>query len=338
MLTIDGSEGEGGGQVLRTALALSAVTGAPFRIAGIRARRSKPGLLRQHLTGVRAVAEICGAEVEGDALGSGALTFRPGSVRPGAYHFAVGTAGSAGLVLQAALPPLLSASGPSTVVVEGGTHNPSSPPAPFLEHTLVPLLGRMGPQIGFRVDRLGFYPAGGGQYTVSVAPAPLRPLSLESRGAVSALEPVAVVANLGRRIAARELDVVRQALGLERRAGRIAEVPGPGPGNAVWIEARTDALTEVFTAFGRKGVAAEDVAAEAVAELAGWRDCSDVPVGEHLADQLLVPLALAGGGTFRTVPPSLHTQTNAALIERFLPVRFRLDEEGGGAWRISVEA
>jgi RNA 3'-terminal phosphate cyclase (ATP) len=336
VLTIDGSEGEGGGQVLRTALALSAITGTPFRIEQIRAKRSKPGLLRQHLTGVRAVAEICSAEVDGDRLGSDALSFRPGPVRAGAYHFAVGTAGSAGLVLQAVLPTLLVANGPSTVVVEGGTHNPASPPAPFLERTLVPLLCRMGPQIGFTVDRCGFYPAGGGQYTVSVAPAPLVPLALEVRGAVTAPEPVAVVANLGRRIAARELDAVREALGLERRAGRIVEVRGPGPGNAVWIEVRTEALTEVFTAFGRKGVAAEDVAAEAVAELVAWRDCDEVPVGEHLADQLLVPLALARGGTFRTVPPSLHTRTNAALISRFLPVRFRIEEDGG-AWRITVE-
>jgi RNA 3'-terminal phosphate cyclase (ATP) len=337
VLTIDGSEGEGGGQVLRTALALSAITGTPFRIDRIRGGRRKPGLLRQHLTGVRAVAEICGAEVEGDQLRSEALTFRPGPVRAGAYHFAVGTAGSAGLVLQAALPPLLVADGPSTVIVEGGTHNPSAPPAPFLERALVPLLRRMGPELAFAVDRCGFYPAGGGQYTVQVGPAPLAPLVLEARGAVTALEPVAVVANLGRRIAARELEVVRAALALEPRAGRITEVGGPGPGNAVWIEARAEALTEVFTAFGRKGVAAEAVAAEAVAELVAWRDCGDVPVGEHLADQLLVPLALAGGGTFRTVPPSLHSRTNAALIERFLPVRFRMTDEGDRTWRISVD-
>ncbi|MEZ4239344.1 MAG: RNA 3'-terminal phosphate cyclase [Myxococcota bacterium] len=334
VLTIDGSEGEGGGQVLRTALALSAVTGTPFRIEGIRARRSRPGLLRQHLTGVRAVAEVCGAEVEGDRLGSAALTFAPGPVRAGRYHWAVGTAGSAGLVLQAALPPLLAADGPSELVVEGGTHNPASPPGPFLEAALVPLLCRMGPRVALRTDRAGFYPAGGGQYTVSVAPAPLSPLALERRGEVE-LVPVAAVSNLSRKIAARELDVVRQGLGLEARAGELRELASPGPGNAVWIAAEAEAVTEVFTAFGRKGVSAEAVAAEALAELAAWRRC-DVPVGEHLADQLLVPLALAGGGTFRTVAPSLHTRTNAALIARFLPVRFEVTEEGGGAYRITV--
>ena len=168
MLTIDGSVGEGGGQILRTALALALVTGTPFRIHAIRARRRKPGLLRQHLTAVNAAATVGGASTDGASLGSRELTFRPGRITPGEYRFAVGTAGSTGLVLQTVLPPLLLASGPSTVTVEGGTHNPGAPPFDFLARVFLPLLRRMGAHVEARLDRPGFYPAGGGQCTVGL--------------------------------------------------------------------------------------------------------------------------------------------------------------------------
>ena len=334
MIEIDGSEGEGGGQVLRTSLGLSAITGQPFRITKIRAKRSRSGLLRQHLTGVRAVAEVCGATVEGDHLGSTSLTFRPGPTRAGSYTFNVGTAGSAGLVLQAVLPPLLVADAPSTLVVTGGTHNPTSPPAPFLQHVLFPLIERMGPQVRIRLDRYGFYPAGGGQYTVEIAPAPWRPLVLEERGAIRRVEPIALVANLPRRIAHRELDTLRALLGLEPRAGRSDEVPSAGPGNVVWIEAEAEHATEVFTAFGRKGASAEQVATEAGEECARWL-ASGAPVGEHLADQLLVPMALAAGGSYVASSLTEHTRTNAVIIGRFLDRRFSFEEREGGV-RVSV--
>lgn len=330
MRVIDGSQGEGGGQVLRTSLALSAVTGAPFRIERIRAGRAKPGLLRQHLTAARAVAEVCGARVEGDALGSTALTFAPGPVRPGRYRFAVGTAGSAGLVLQAVLPPLLVADGPSELWIEGGTHNPHAPPAGFLQRALLPLIGRMGPEVRLELVRPGFYPAGGGSYRVTVTPAPLRPLSLLERGPIASIEPTALVAHLPARVGHRELERIRSRLALERRAGRVADVAGPGPGNAVEIAVTAGELTEVFSGFGERGRPAEAVADEAVDALLRWRDAG-VPVGEHLADQLLVPLALGGGGTFRTLPPSLHTTTNAAVIAAFLDVKIAIDAAPGAA-------
>jgi RNA 3'-terminal phosphate cyclase (ATP) len=338
MIELDGAMGEGGGQVLRTALALSAHTGQPFRITRIRAGRDRPGLLRQHLTGVRAVAEICGATVEGDALASTALTFRPGPVRPGDYRFAVGTAGSAGLVLQTVLPALWSASGPSTIEVSGGTHNPASPPAEFLQHAFVPLVCRMGPTVTLALERTGFYPAGGGRYRATVTPAPLRPLALEERGGIESIALVALVANVPRRIGHRELATLREALALaDPRAGEVRQVESDGPGNAVVALVRCAGATEVFTGFGRRGVSAEEVATEAASELLAWQ-ARDVPVGEHLADQLLLPLALAGEGAFRTVPPSLHTRTNAEVIGRFLDVRFALSPEAGpdGAFRISL--
>lgn len=335
MLKIDGSQGEGGGQVLRTSLALSAITGTPFQIENIRAKRAKPGLLRQHLAGVRAVAAVCGAAVEGDALGSKSLRFRPGPIQPGSYRFEIGSAGSGGLVLQAVLPVLLMASGPSTVQISGGTHNDKSPPAPFLSKALLPLLCRMGPRLELALDRHGFYPAGGGQYTVTVHPAPLVPLHLPERGALTRVEPVAVVANLPRRIGHRELDEIRAQLGLEPRAGRVEEVESPGPGNVVWIEAHAEHATEVFTGFGRKGVAAERVAQEAVGEFVAWRD-REVPVGEHLADQLLLPCALARGGSFLSVTPSLHTRTNAAVIARFLERSFQFEDVRDGVVQVVV--
>lgn len=334
MITIDGSQGEGGGQVLRTSLALSAVTGAPFRIERIRAGRDRPGLLRQHLTAVRAVAEICGARVDGAELGATALTFVPGPVRAGSYRFAVGTAGSAGLVLQAVLPPLLLADGPSELVLEGGTHNPKSPPGGFLARALLPAIGRMGPSIGFEQVRHGFYPAGGGAYRVTVTPAPLRPLVLERRGEIRAITPTALLANLPPNVGHRELLRARDRLDLDRRAGGVLAVPSPGPGNALEITVEAEGATEVFTGFGERGLAAEQVADAAIDELSRWRD-ADVPVGEHLADQLLVPMALGGGGVFVTVAPSLHTRTNVEVIRRFVDVPIRIDRDGDRA-RIEV--
>jgi RNA 3'-phosphate cyclase len=186
MLTLDGSAGEGGGQILRSALALSLLTGTPFRIEKIRARRAKPGLLRQHLTAVQAAARIGSAQVEGAELGSRALTVRPGTVAPGEYHFAIGSAGSACLVVQTVLPPLLLASGPSVLIVEGGTHNPAAPSWDFLARVFFPLLERMGARIRTKLERHGFYPAGGGRLRVEIDPvSTLAPLELLKRGEIA---------------------------------------------------------------------------------------------------------------------------------------------------------
>ncbi len=185
MITIDGSQGEGGGQVLRTSLGLSLVTGKAFRIEKIRAGREKPGLLRQHLTAVRAAAQVGGAKVSGDEIGSRTLAFEPEQVRGGEYEFAVGTAGSATLVLQTVLPALIVAGGPSRLTLKGGTHNPWSPPFDFLQKAFLPLLERMGAKVTAELIRPGFYPAGGGEFTVEIQPVPggrLQPLDLLERG------------------------------------------------------------------------------------------------------------------------------------------------------------
>ncbi|MCK6481178.1 MAG: RNA 3'-terminal phosphate cyclase [Gemmatimonadaceae bacterium] len=321
---IDGSRGEGGGQILRTSLALSLATGTPVRVRNIRAGREKPGLLRQHLTAVRAAAEVSGADLEGAAMGSMEITFKPKAVRPGEYRFAVGTAGSAGLVLQTILLPLCLAKEPSTLVLEGGTHNPAAPPFDFLARTWLPLLGRIGFPAEARIERHGFYPAGGGRFTVRTRPAgDLRPLDLLERGEVRARRGRILQSGLPERIAERERDLLLKGTGWPAGSVSIEGVESPGPGNAVLIEAECDALTEVFSRFGEFGVRAEAIADHVMKEYRHWL-AGGVPVGRHLADQLLLPMALARGGSFRTLPLSSHSTTNIASLREF---GFRVESE-----------
>ncbi|HXU80367.1 MAG TPA: RNA 3'-terminal phosphate cyclase [Polyangia bacterium] len=335
MLVLDGSQGEGGGQILRSALGLSLVTGTPFRIDNIRAGRPRPGLMRQHLTAVEAAAAIGQAEVSGAAVGARSVFFRPGPVRGGEHRFSVGTAGSATLVLQTVLPALLIAAEPTTLVLEGGTHNPASPPFDFLARAFLPLVARMGPRVEATLERPGFYPAGGGRLRVTVSPvARLRPLELEERGPILAQRARVLLSNLPRSIGEREIHQLRQRFGWEARAFAIEMVESAGPGNVVLIEVESGSLTEVFVGFGEKGVRAEAVAERAADEAAAYL-AAEVPVGPHLADQLVLPLALAGGGSFRTLAPTPHLRTQVAVVERFLEVKMELAPQGE-AWRFHV--
>jgi len=337
MLTIDGSRGEGGGQILRSALALSLVTGKPFRIENIRAGREKPGLRRQHLTAVGAAKAIGRAEVEGASIGSRELAFSPGRVAPGEHAFAVGTAGSATLVLQTVLPALLTAREPSKLTLEGGTHNPFAPPFDFLEKAFLPIVNRMGPAVTATLERPGFYPAGGGRFTVEIQPAErLERVDLLERGAVRAVRARAVVAGLSRHVAERELKVVGRKLGLEAEHLFLEEAKTVrGPGNVLSIEVESEGTTEIFTGFGQRGVSAERVAQRAVREARRYLDAG-VPVGEHLADQLLLPMALAGGGAFRTLPLSRHSTTNVEVLREFLALDIMTDEESEEVRRVEI--
>jgi RNA 3'-terminal phosphate cyclase (ATP) len=337
MITIDGSSGEGGGQILRTSLALSLVTGKPFRMEKIRARRPKPGLRRQHLTAVLAAAEVGQAEVQGAELESRQFEFVPGEVRPGEYRFAVGTAGSTTLVLQTVLPALMTAAGPSQLVIEGGTHNIHAPPVDFLQEAFLPILARMGPKVEVTLERPGFYPAGGGSIRVEIRPAErLQRIELVDRGRILRRSACGVVARLPTHIAEREVETIRRRMSWPAESVSTRAVESAGPGNVVTIEIQSEQVTEVFTGFGQRGVPAEKVAAGAVREARRYLKAG-VPVGPHLADQLILPMALAGGGSFRTLDPSSHTTTNIQTLGRFLDLAIRTEKLDRDVWQVTFD-
>ncbi|HPD29715.1 MAG TPA: RNA 3'-terminal phosphate cyclase [Phycisphaerae bacterium] len=326
MLTIDGSFGEGGGQILRSSLALAMVTGRAFRIEKIRAGRKKPGLMRQHLTAVQAAAQISQADVRGADIGSKVVEFHPKQVQPGEYSFSIGTAGSTTLVLQTVLPALLTASGPSRLTFEGGTHNPFAPPFDFLAKAFIPLVNRMGPTVSAELERPGFYPAGGGKFTISIEPArELKGFELTERGEIIRRCGRAVVSNLPGHIAEREINVLRKGTNWGESCYSVENVAHPrGPGNVVIIEVEAENVAEVFTGFGALGRAAEAVATHALQAYQRWLK-ADVPVGEYLADQIMLPLAIAGRGRYRTTPLTLHSTTHMDLIQKFLDIEVAVD-------------
>lgn len=332
MIEIDGSQGEGGGQVLRSSLALSIVTRQPVKLTKIRAKRSKPGLMRQHLTSVNAAAEICSANVTGAELKSRELTFRPGQLKGRGYSFRIGTAGSTALVFQTVLPALLCADQPSKVTIEGGTHNPKSPPIDFLQRTFLPLVNRMGPQVTAKLNRPGFYPAGGGEIEVDIQPAKtLGPLELTERGKQKDRRVTAIVAHLPEHIGTRECNKVVRGLQWPADCSTILSMDDSrGPGNVLMAEVEFENVTELFTAFGENGKRAERVGQEVLSELRRYLKC-EAPVGEYLADQLLLPMAIGaskgtGGGVYRARCLSLHTKTHIDIIQRFLDVKIHTEE------------
>lgn len=335
MLRIDGARGEGGGQVLRTALGLSLVTGKPFEISRIRANRGKPGLLAQHLTGVRAATQIGRAEVSGDKLGSSELRFTPRALAAGDYSLSIGSAGSASLVLQTVLPAMLRADAPTTLAIEGGTHNPLAPPFDFLRDAFAPVLERMGARLELRLERYGFAPAGGGRIVATVVPRPLQPIELSSRGALLRRMAKATVSGIPEAVARRELTVVENRLELRPEELVSESVVARGAGNALAVTLEFESITEVFVGFGAKGVAAERIATTLCKEVREYLQ-SDAPVGSHLADQLIIPFALAGGGSFRTIAPTEHTRTQIDLVQEFLEVAISLTEDSPRAWRVQI--
>ncbi|MBL8884112.1 MAG: RNA 3'-terminal phosphate cyclase [Hyphomicrobium sp.] len=338
MLLIDGSQGEGGGQVLRTALTLSMITGEPFGIENIRAGRKKPGLLRQHLTCIEAASAISSAEITGAHLGSRALKFAPRAIKGGTYKFAIGSAGSTALVFQTVFLALLTAKETSSIELSGGTHNPSAPTFDYLERAFLPLLARMGAKVEARLERHGFYPAGGGCWRARVEPcAALKPIEILERGVPAACQTIAAVANIPFDVAEREVATVLDLMTWPKERANCRAVEADGPGNVVQVELGSENITEIFTGFGERRMPAETVAANVVDEVRAYL-AAGVPVGPHLADQLLLPMALAGGGAFFTQHPTAHTRTNIEIIEKFLPLSFKLKEEAKGRWRISVEA
>lgn len=330
MIRLDGSMGEGGGQVLRTSLSLAMVTGQGFVLERIRAGREKPGLKRQHLAAVQAAAQLCSATVEGAELGSLRLAFRPGPVTQGSYRFAISTAGSAMLVLQTVLPALWQANGPSAIELVGGTHNPLAPSFDFLEQAFAPVVRSMGAPLQLTMRMAGFFPAGGGQVRAEVAPAGWQPLERLQADAPPIVHARILTSQIPSHVAQRERNVLCERLGIAPEAVRILENCSPGPGNAIAVVLSHAGGGDVVTTLGERGVPAEEIAHRAADAFEELR-AAEVPVGPHLADQLLLPMALAGGGVFSTSEPTLHTTTNAEVIGRFLPVRFDVREDRIGA-------
>jgi RNA 3'-terminal phosphate cyclase (ATP) len=319
VIEIDGSMGEGGGQLLRSALALSLATGMPFRIARIRARRRKPGLLRQHLTCVEAATRLSQATTEGVELGSQEIRFAPGALRGGQHEFSIGTAGSTLLVAQALLPALLVAPSPSRLVLSGGTHNPGAPPFEFFSQALLPLLARCGATVSARLVRHGFFPAGGGRVEIEVTPARShQPLDLAERGELQARSAVALRSNLPAFVTHAECETLRRRLGWRSEECVAQEVAAHGPGNVVLVTLKHERSIELIVSFGAKGVPAEQVANAAAVEVEAWL-ANEHAVGSHLADQLPIPLALLAGGTFTTGALTPHASAVLAVLNRFIP-------------------
>jgi RNA 3'-terminal phosphate cyclase len=417
---IDGAHGEGGGQILRTSLALALITGRPLRMRQIRAGRAKPGLRRQHLACVEAAARLCHAEVRGAVLGSQDLELVPGPITGGELVIDIGTAGSTTLVVQTILVPALVAGLPLRAVIRGGTHNPLAPPFEFLERVYLPHLRAMGGEVSAMLDRHGFASGGGGsparnndrrrdstsggrerkadrgaaasgdyaargrsneasdrgddasgdhaargrsneagvrgdaasgdhaarerarkasdrgdhasgdhgQLTLEIgAGAVLRPIEILEAGPVTARRATAILARLPSHVGEREHAIVRDRLGFTAAECEVREVTAGGPANVLLLEIERGPHRELVSAFGEKGVRAELVAARACDELEAFL-AAGVPVGEHLADQLLLPLAVAGGGRFRAARLSLHATTNIATIQQFLDMKIRVEPDG----------
>jgi len=337
-LKIDGSHGEGGGQILRTALALAAILQQPVEIGNIRAGRKKPGLRPQHLTAVKAMASITAGKVVGAELGSTSLSFEPLRIVPGSYSFDVGTAGSTSLVLQGMIPALLFAKEGSRVVITGGTHVPWSPCFHYVRDVLLPALKRLGGVLQLEIKRWGWYPKGGGKVIASISPATeLRGIDLTWRGKLQDTYVLSAVSNLSMSIAERQRDQALKRFsdhGDEMPRTELLNGPSPGTGTVAFIGARFENVAAGFTSLGKKGKPAEKVADNACSDFFEFV-ASGAAVDDHLADQLVLYMTLAKGRSSLIASRiTRHLATNIWVIEQFLPVKFQVDEEAG---RVSVE-
>jgi len=334
ILHIDGSQGEAGGQVLRTSLSLSMITGTPVCIEKIRAGRAKPGLMRQHLACVKAAQVITDAEVSGAEVGSTRIVFKPKAIKAGDYHFAVGTAGSTLLIFQTVFPALALADNESHVTFEGGTHNMLAPSFDFVALAYLPVLQQMGFEVSMQLKRYGFYPQGGGHWQATIKPvADIRALELLQTGDLLDQEAVATSANIPAHVAVRELAEIAKQCQWPSAALKSQQVDCRGNGNILSIRLYHENCVEVVESVGKIGVSAEKIARQAIKMIHRYQ-ATAAPVGEHLADQLLLPMAIGAGGVFRTLKPSSHTLTNMAVIQHFMNRPFKQTEIAKDCWEI----
>jgi RNA 3'-terminal phosphate cyclase (ATP) len=338
---IDGSYGEGGGQIIRTSLSLSAITGRTLEITAIRAKRSRPGLQPQHLAAVRAAAELCGAELSGDAAGSSSLRFTPTRlVQAGDYCFDIRTAGAAPLVAQTVALPLVLAGGPSTVHITGGTHVPHAPPADYLEAVYLPALRMRGVPARVEYPRAGFFPKGGGEILLRIDTLshPLSPLRLIERGELRSLTAFVVTAELPEHVGRRGASAIEKFMkGVGRKVRvELRDCPALNPGAAVVLAAECEEGLAGFTSLGERGKPVERVAEEACQQFMAWWK-SGAACDEHLADQLVLPAVLTPGESRWTTPVvTEHLRTVLWVAGRFLPVQSSIEESGTGAAAVTV--
>ena len=337
ILEIDGSQGEGGGQVLRTSLSLSACTGQAVRIRHIRSGRNKPGLMRQHLACVNAAATICNASVKGATIGSKNVQFVPGTIQAGEYHFSVGSAGSSTLIFQTVLPLLMMANKPSRLILEGGTHNPLAPTFEFIREAFLPILKQIGVDCKVQIDRYGFYPLGGGQWTVEIKPSvEFHRIELKQRGDLLHAKAVCIDSRLPSHVTQREISRLQNKLNWPAEQITCQRVKALGSGNVVSLRVNYTKVSEVVDSIGTVGISAERVASNAIEKLQHYQ-FSGAPVGEYLADQLLLPLALAKGGVFVTGPLSRHCCTNIEVIKQLMEIEINCEDlTPKKQWRISL--
>lgn len=337
MIEVDGSQGEGGGQVLRTALSLAACFGKQVHIRNIRQGRAKPGLMRQHLACVKAIAEVCGAHVRGAFIGSRAVEFIPDKINGGEYHFSVGSAGSSTLVFQTVLPALMLAQKPSRLILEGGTHNPLAPSYDFIRHAFLPLLEQMGINVETKLERYGFYPVGAGKWTISIRPPDeYRFFKLQQRGQLLDYSAECLGARIPAHIVVREKKQLLRKLNWPDDRITTKNVDSLGSGNLVSLKVHYPKVTEVIESIGAIGISSEQVANKAVEALHRYQS-TGAPVGRFLADQLLLPLAVAAGGNYLTGPLSEHSRTNIAVIRQMTDVEIKTQEiSGKKQWLVSV--
>ena len=343
MIELDGSEGEGGGQILRSALALAALTGRAFKLVNIRAKRAKPGLQPQHLMCVKAAATICGATYKGATVGSSVLYFNPGEVRAGDYTFAIGTAGATSLVLHTIYLPLaMAGAGASTIHVSGGTHNPHAPSFHFNQITWGGYLKRLGMVIDQEMIRPGFYPRGGGEIRATIQPCPrIHGLRLTDCPTLTTAGGFSAVANLPESIARRQAKRLASRLKAEEIESHIPlEVwdGSSGPGSVAAVIFRQTPVPTLFCGLGERGKPAETVADEAADEALRFREMQ-APVDPHSADQLLLPLVFSTDESeYRTSEITSHLATNIATVGQFVDRKIALSGSRGEVGTIKIEA
>ena len=342
MVEIDGRYGEGGGQIVRTSLALSSILNVPVHVTDIRANRKKAGLKPQHVTCVRALGTLTDAEVTGAELDSMELYFKPRTHRSGDFSFNVAdvksSAGSVTLILQALLPPLLFSPDTSNVSIRGGTHVEWSPSVHYIMHVFLPTLRRMGAHVRLSLDRWGWYPKGKGSVTVGVEPLQeIQSIRLENRSDLKGVRGFSISSKLPMRVTKR---IRRKADSLLSQAGydahiRMLDTPASCPGVIFFLWAEFEESWAGFSSLGRRGRPAEDVAEDAVRQFFEFVQ-TEAAIDEHLADQLIIYLALAKGlSSFSTSRITQHLLTSIWVVEQFLPVKFEVEGEEGEVGKVT---